>query len=59
MHEFHADGSHAQRLMSVRGVVHHDLVDFPEAYGDVRAWGPGMLSRSWANEEEERAFPLG
>jgi hypothetical protein len=25
----------------VRDLVHHDLVAFPEAYGDVRAWGPG------------------
>lgn len=41
MHEFHADGSHVHRLVSVRGLVHHDLVEFPEAYGDVRAWGPG------------------
>ncbi len=41
MHEFHADGSHAHRLMAVRGLVHHDLAEFPEAYGDVRSWGPG------------------
>jgi hypothetical protein len=27
--------------MPVRGLVHHDLAGFPEAYGDVRAWGPG------------------
>ncbi len=42
MHEFHADGSHRHRLMTVRGLVHNDLSDFPEAYGDVRAWGKGM-----------------
>ncbi len=41
MHEFHADGSHRHRLMTVRGLVHHDLVEHPDAYGDVRAWGPG------------------
>jgi 3',5'-cyclic AMP phosphodiesterase CpdA len=41
MHEFNADGGHRHRLMTIRGMVHHDLVDFPEAYGDVRAWGPG------------------
>jgi 3',5'-cyclic-AMP phosphodiesterase len=41
MHEFDADGAHKCQLMGVRGLVHHDLVDFPEAYGDVKAWGPG------------------
>jgi 3',5'-cyclic-AMP phosphodiesterase len=41
MHEFHADGSHRHRLITVRGVVHHDLAEFPDAYGDIRAWGPG------------------
>jgi 3',5'-cyclic AMP phosphodiesterase CpdA len=41
MHEFNADGSHRDRVITVRGMVHHDLVGFPEAYGDVRAWGPG------------------
>ncbi len=41
MHEFHADGSHRHRLMTVRGLVHHDLAEYPQAYGDVRAWGPG------------------
>jgi 3',5'-cyclic-AMP phosphodiesterase len=41
MHEFDADGSHRHRLVGVRGLTHHDLVAFPEAYGDVRAWGPG------------------
>jgi 3',5'-cyclic AMP phosphodiesterase CpdA len=41
MHEFNADGSHRHRLMTVRGMVHHDLAEFPDAYGDVRAWGPG------------------
>ncbi len=41
MHEFDADGAHRHRLVGVRGLVHHDLVEFPDAYGDVRAWGPG------------------
>jgi 3',5'-cyclic-AMP phosphodiesterase len=41
MHEFHADGSHRHRLMTVRGIVHHDLAEFPQAYGDVRQWGAG------------------
>lgn len=41
MHEFHADGSHRHDVMAVRGLVHHDLCDFPTAYGDVKAWGPG------------------
>jgi 3',5'-cyclic AMP phosphodiesterase CpdA len=41
LHEFNADGTHRHRLMPVRGLVHHDLACFPEAYGDVRAWGPG------------------
>jgi len=41
MHEFNADGSHRHRLMTVRGMVHHDLAEFPDAYGDVRAWGQG------------------
>ncbi|MGL4441526.1 MAG: metallophosphoesterase family protein [Bosea sp. (in: a-proteobacteria)] len=40
-HEFHADGSHRHQVIGVRGLVHHDLVNFPEAYGDVKAWGPG------------------
>jgi 3',5'-cyclic AMP phosphodiesterase CpdA len=40
-HEFDADGGHRHRLVGVRGLIHHDLVEFPEAYGDVRAWGPG------------------
>lgn len=42
IHEFNADGTHHHRLVGVRGLVHHDLKDFPEAYGDIRAWGPGM-----------------
>jgi 3',5'-cyclic-AMP phosphodiesterase len=41
MHEFNADGTHRHRLMTVRGLVHHDLAEYPEAYGDVRAWGSG------------------
>ncbi|MFM9973519.1 MAG: metallophosphoesterase family protein [Beijerinckiaceae bacterium] len=41
LHEFHADGSHRHRLLPVRGLVHHDLVEFPDAYGDIRAWGAG------------------
>lgn len=41
MHEFDADGSHRHHLVGVRGVVHHDLVAFPEAYGDVTRWGEG------------------
>jgi 3',5'-cyclic AMP phosphodiesterase CpdA len=41
MHEFDADGAHRHRLVGVRGLVHHDLVDFPEAYGNVTVWGPG------------------
>jgi 3',5'-cyclic AMP phosphodiesterase CpdA len=41
LHEFHADGRHRHRLMTVRGLVHHDLAEFPGAYGDVRAWGKG------------------
>jgi 3',5'-cyclic AMP phosphodiesterase CpdA len=40
-HEFHADGRHRHDVIGVRGLVHHDLVSFPEAYGDVTAWGPG------------------
>jgi 3',5'-cyclic-AMP phosphodiesterase len=41
MHEFDADGSHRHRLVGVRDLVHHDLVAFPDAYGDVKDWGPG------------------
>jgi 3',5'-cyclic-AMP phosphodiesterase len=41
MHEFHADGTHRHRMVPVRGLAHHDLVAFPDAYGDIRAWGPG------------------
>lgn len=41
LHEFDSDGSHRHRLVGVRGLVHHDLVEFPDAYGDVRAWGTG------------------
>lgn len=40
-HFFHADGTHSHRLVPVRDLAHIDLVDVPEAYGDVRAWGPG------------------
>jgi 3',5'-cyclic-AMP phosphodiesterase len=40
-HLFHADGSHAHRLVSVRGLVHYDLAVMPEVYGDVTARGPG------------------
>lgn len=40
-HAFHADGGHHHEVIGVRNLVHHDLVSFPEAYGDVRAWGPG------------------
>ena len=39
-HAFHADGGHQHHIVGVRDLVHHDLVNFPEAYGDVRAWGP-------------------
>lgn len=41
LHEFNADGGHRHRLLPVRGLVHHDLVEFPDAYGDIRAWGAG------------------
>jgi 3',5'-cyclic-AMP phosphodiesterase len=41
MHEFNADGGHRHRFMTVRGVVHHDLAEFPDVYGDIRAWGQG------------------
>jgi 3',5'-cyclic AMP phosphodiesterase CpdA len=40
-HMFHSDGTHSHRLVAVRNLAHIDLVDVPEAYGDVRAWGPG------------------
>jgi 3',5'-cyclic-AMP phosphodiesterase len=40
-HEFHADGSHRHEVIGVRDLVHHDLINFPEAYGDVKAWGVG------------------
>lgn len=40
-HTFDADGKHRHRLVGVRGISHHDLADFPQAYGDVRSWGPG------------------
>lgn len=40
-HEFHADGSHRHEVASVRDLVHHDLINFPQAYGDVKAWGVG------------------
>ncbi len=38
-HEFHSDGGHRHQVIGVRDLVHHDLVAFPLAYGDVRAWG--------------------
>jgi 3',5'-cyclic-AMP phosphodiesterase len=41
-HALHPDGTCDHRLVGVRGLVHHDLASFPGAYGDVRAWGPGM-----------------
>lgn len=41
LHEFEPDGTHRHRVVGVRGLVHHDLVSFPEAYGDVRRWGEG------------------
>jgi hypothetical protein len=41
MHAFHPDGTHDHRLIGVRGLAHHDLAAFPDAYGDVRKWGPG------------------
>ncbi|MGL4635444.1 MAG: metallophosphoesterase family protein [Beijerinckiaceae bacterium] len=41
MHEFNTDGSHRHRLMTVRGLAHNDLAEFPDAYGDVRSWGKG------------------
>ncbi len=40
-HLFHADGSHAHRLVTVRGLEHHDLALMPEVYGDVTRRGPG------------------
>lgn len=40
-HRFHADGTHDHALIAPRGLVHHDLVAFPDAYGDVRRWGEG------------------
>jgi 3',5'-cyclic AMP phosphodiesterase CpdA len=40
-HLFHPDGTHAHRLVGVRGLAHIDLATVPEAYGDVRNWGPG------------------
>jgi Icc protein len=40
-HRFHADGGWDHRLVAVRGLAHHDLLNVPEAYGDVRDWGPG------------------
>lgn len=42
LHEFGSDGSHAHRLVAPRGLGHHDLVNFPDAYGDVRRWGKGL-----------------
>lgn len=40
-HAFDADGTHRHRLVTVRGLAHHDLAELPDAYGNVRAWGPG------------------
>jgi 3',5'-cyclic AMP phosphodiesterase CpdA len=40
-HLFHADGTHAHRLMTIRDLVHHDLALMPEVYGDVTARGFG------------------
>ncbi|MGL5115782.1 MAG: metallophosphoesterase family protein [Beijerinckiaceae bacterium] len=40
-HRFHADGTHDHALTPVRGLVHHDLAEVSDAYGDVRSWGPG------------------
>jgi Icc protein len=40
-HRFHADGTHDHRLVPVRGLAHLDLLHVPEAYGDIRGWGPG------------------
>jgi 3',5'-cyclic-AMP phosphodiesterase len=40
-HLFHADGSHACQLKTVRDLVHHDLAVRPDIYGDVTARGPG------------------
>jgi 3',5'-cyclic AMP phosphodiesterase CpdA len=41
-HRFHRDGTHDHRLVTVRGLAHCDLLDAPEAYGDIRAWGAGQ-----------------
>lgn len=41
LHRFNADGSYHHRLMTVRGLVHNDLVNYPHVYGDVRDLGPG------------------
>jgi 3',5'-cyclic-AMP phosphodiesterase len=40
-HLFHADGTHEHRLMTIRGLVHHDLAVMPHVYGDVTARGRG------------------
>lgn len=40
-HLFHADGTHVHRLMTVRDLVHHDLVNLPHVYGDVTRRGAG------------------
>ncbi len=40
-HVFEADGTHTHRLVTVRGLNHHDLLHVPEAYGDIRRWGQG------------------
>jgi 3',5'-cyclic-AMP phosphodiesterase len=31
----------ATGIVGVRGLIHHDLINFPQAYGDVKAWGVG------------------
>lgn len=40
-HLLEPDGHHRHRLVTPRDLAHHDLADIPEAYGDVRTWGPG------------------
>lgn len=40
-HLFHADGTHAHRLVTVRDLIHHDLATMLEVYGDITVRGPG------------------
>lgn len=40
-HRFHFDGTHDHALMTVRGLIHHDLALLPAVYGDVTRNGPG------------------